>query len=124
MTGQTLTLHGTVVFLCNAEGAPIVGDRGAADLIGDAFGSGATMIAIPLARLGPDFLKLSTRVAGELLQKLVNYRFQVVILGDVGAAVATSDALRDFVVESNRGETVWFLPDLAALEARLAGQAS
>ncbi len=124
MTGQTLTLHGTIVFLCDAEGPLIAGDHGAADLIGDAFGSGATMIAIPLDRLGLDFLKLSTRVAGELLQKLVNYRFQVAILGDVSAAVATSDALRDFVVESNRGETVWFLPDLAALEARLAGQAS
>lgn len=120
MTGQTLILHDAVVFLCDAEGPVIAGDRGAADLIGDAFGSGATMIAIPLTRLGPDFLKLSTRVAGDLLQKLVNYRFQVVILGDVGAAVAASDALRDFVVESNRGETVWFLPDLAALEARLA----
>lgn len=124
MTGQTLTLHGTIVFLCDAEGPAIVGERGAADLIGDAFGAGAMMIAIPLARLGPDFLRLSTRVAGELLQKLVNYRFQVAILGDVSAAVATSDALRDFVVESNRGDTVWFLPDLAALETRLAGQAS
>lgn len=124
MTGQTLTLHGSVVFLCDTDGPVIASDRGADDLIGDAFGSGATMVAIPLARLGPDFLKLSTRVAGALLQKLVNYRFQVVILGDVGAAVAASDALRDFVVESNRGETVWFLPDLAALEARLAGQAS
>lgn len=120
MTGQTLTLHGTVVFLRNTDGPLIAGDRGAADLIGEAIGSGATMIAIPLARLGPDFLRLSTRVAGELLQKLVNYRFQVVILGDVSEAVAASDALRDFVVESNRGETVWFLPDLAALEARLA----
>lgn len=121
MTGQTLTLHGTSVFLCDAEGPVITGDNGAADLIGEAFGSGASVIAIPLPRLGPDFLKLSTRVAGEMLQKLINYRFRVVILGDVSEAVAGSDALRDFVVESNRGEMVWFLPDRAALEARLAG---
>ena len=120
MTGQTLTLHGTVVFLCDADSPVIAGDRDTSDLVGDAFGSGATVIAIPLARLSPDFLRLSTRVAGEILQKLINYRFRVVILGDVSAAVADSDALRDFVVESNRGQMVWFLPDLAALEARLA----
>lgn len=124
MSGRTLTLHETVVFLCDAEGPAIAGERDTADLIGDAFGSGATVIALPLARLRPDFLKLGTRVAGEILQKLVNYRFRVVILGDVSAAVAASNALRDFVVESNRSETVWFLPNLAALEARLAGQAS
>jgi len=63
-------------------------------------------------------------VAGEILQKLINYRFRVAILGDVSAAVAGSAALRDFVVESNRGEMVWFLPDLAALEARLTGQSA
>ena len=41
-------------------------------------------------------------------------------MGDVSAAVAASDPLRDFVRESNRGATVWFVDDLAALEARLA----
>lgn len=120
MTGQTLTLQETTVFLCDAEGPVIAGDPGIADLIGDAFGSGASVIAIPLARLSSDFLRLSTRVAGEMLQKLVNYRFRVVSLGDVSEAMAGSDALRDFVVESNRGAMVWFLPDLAALQARLA----
>jgi hypothetical protein len=122
MSSQTLTLQGTVVFLVAADGPAIASDRDAADLIGEAYGSDARIIAIPLARLSPDFLKLSTRVAGEILQKLINYRFRVVILGDVSVAAAASDALRDFVVESNRGQMVWFLPDLAALEARLADQ--
>lgn len=124
MSSQTLTLQGTVVFLVAADGPAITSDRDAADLIGEAFGSRATVIAIPLERLGPDFLKLSTRVAGEILQTLINYRYRVVVLGDVSLAVAGSDALRDFVVESNRGEMVWFLPDLAALEARLADQSA
>ena len=57
---------------------------------------------------------------GELLQKFVNYGRRVVILGDVSQAVAGSKALRDFVRESNRGASVWFVPDMAALEARLA----
>lgn len=124
MTSQPVVLQGKAVFLAPADGPPIATDRDTSGLIGDAVGCGATVIAIPLARLSPDFLRLSTRVAGEMLQKLVNYRFQVVILGDVSQAVAASDALRDFVVESNRGRTVWFLPDLAALQAKLAGQAA
>jgi hypothetical protein len=43
-----------------------------------------------------------------------------VILGDVAAQVAASKSLADFVRESNRGTTVWFVADMAALEAKLA----
>lgn len=124
MASQTLTLNGTDVFLCGADGPLIGDDRGAADLLSEAFGADAAIIAIPLARLSPDFLRLSTGLAGAVLQKLVNYRYRVAILGDVSEAVAASDALRDFVRESNRGRMVWFLSDLAALEARLATQTS
>lgn len=120
MTSQTLALHGSVVFVPSADGAVMAGDRDASDLVGEALGAGATIVAIPVARLDPDFLRLSTGLAGAMLQKLVNYRLQVAILGDIEGAVAASDALRDFVRESNRGRTVWFLPDLAALEAKLA----
>ncbi len=119
MSGSVHDLAGTRVFLLDAEGPVIVRELQASDLIGDVYGSNARFIAIPLSRLSDDFLRLSTRVAGEILQKLINYHFRVAVLGDVSAAVAASDALRDFVVESNRGEMVWFLPDLAALEARL-----
>ena len=59
-------------------------------------------------------------LAGEVMQKFVNYQRQVVILGDLAEAVAASDALRDFVRESNRGRSVWFVADRAELEAKLA----
>lgn len=124
MAPAATILHGKSVFVAPADGPVIASDRAASDLVGDAFSAGAEIIVLPLARLSPDFLRLSTRMAGEILQKLVNYRFKVVILGDVSAAVADSDALRDFVRESNRGAMVWFLPDLAALEAKLGDQAS
>jgi hypothetical protein len=96
-------------------------DRHLSDLIGDLYGSGARIVAVPLTRLGPDFLRLSSGVAGQVLQKLVNYQFQIAVLGDVSAVVAASDPLRDFVCESNRGTTVWFVADLAALEMKLRG---
>ena len=54
-----------------------------------------------------------------MIQKFVNYGIRLVILGDVARHVAESDALRDFIRETNRGTQVWFLSDRAELEARL-----
>ncbi|MFI4964302.1 MAG: DUF4180 domain-containing protein [Caulobacterales bacterium] len=123
MTGPVQAPAGRRVHVCPAEGDSLADERNLSGLMGELFGSGATLVAIPLARLGPDFLRLSSGVAGAVLQKLVNYRFQVAILGDISAAVAASDPLRDFVRESNRGTTVWFVADLAALDAKLANVA-
>jgi hypothetical protein len=120
MTRAIRDLAGTRVYVCQDEGPSLADDRNLSDLIGELYGSGARLVAIPLARLGPDFLRLTTGVAGQVLQKLVNYQFQIAVLGDVSAAVATSTPLRDFVRESNRRQTVWFVADLAALEAKLA----
>jgi hypothetical protein len=121
--GEIRNLGGRAVYVCADAGPSLAGDHELSGLIGDLFGAGAQMVAIPLARLGPDFLRLSSGVAGHVLQKLVNYRFQVAVVGDVADAVARSEPLRDFVRESNRGAAVWFVDDLAALESKLAAQA-
>jgi len=113
-------IGGHAVFVCAEDGRCLAEDRALRDLIGELFDAGARLVAVPLARLGPDFLRLSTGVAGQVLQKLVNYHFQIAVLGDVSTAAANSEPLRDFIRESNRGRTVWFVDDLAALEAKLA----
>lgn len=118
--GRVRKIAGRPVYVCSDDGPCLAEDRELSGLIGDLFSAGAVFVAIPVARLGPDFLRLATGVAGHVLQKLVNYRFQVAVLGDVSAAAAGSDPLRDFIRESNRGQTVWFVDDLAALEAKLA----
>jgi hypothetical protein len=113
------SINGVRVGVCAPDGPKLDGDRAAADLIGDLFGAGARVVAIPVERLGEGFLTLGTRLAGDVIQKFVNYGFQVAFVGDVSAAVSRSDALRDFVRESNRGRHVWFVADLAELEGRL-----
>ena len=113
-------IAGQAVYVCAADGPSLADDRNLSDLIGELFGSRARIVAIPLERLGSEFLRLSSGVAGAVLQKLVNYRFQVAVVGDVSAPAAASVPLRDFIRESNRGKTVWFVDDLAALEAKLA----
>lgn len=121
MTGAVRRIAGVSAYVCAAGGPPLAGERDAVDLIGEALGGDARLIAIPVSRLGPGFLTLSTRIAGDVIQKFVNYGFQVAFIGDVSSAVAASTALRDFVRESNRGRHVWFVEDLAALETKLAG---
>jgi hypothetical protein len=117
---EVRNIGGRPVYVCAEDGPSLAADYELSGLIGELFGASARVVAIPLTRLGPDFLRLGTGVAGQILQKLVNYRFQVVVVGEVSAAVARSEPLRDFVRESNRGTTVWFVEDLAGLEAKLA----
>ena len=104
----------------DASGPAIVDGQGAVDLIGETYGSEADLLVIPVERLAPEFFRLSTGVAGEVLQKFVTYGCRVAIVGDIDAHVATSSALRDFVHESNAGRHVWFVRDRTALDARLA----
>lgn len=54
-----------------------------------------------------DFFILSTGLAGEVLQKFVNYRVKVAIVGDYSNY--TSKPLKDFIYESNKGEDVFFV---------------
>jgi hypothetical protein len=93
----------------------------ALSVLGDAMSIGASQVVIPVARLSPAFLDLSSGLAGDILQKFSNYRMKVVLFGDITTALEASSALRTFVAESNRGEGVWFAPDQEALDARLAG---
>lgn len=90
------------------------------DLIGNAWFENVNVIAIPVARLDPGFFELRTGKAGEIAQKLVNYHLRLAVVGDMTAYEAASNSFRDWVWESNRGTHVWFVPDEAALEARIA----
>ena len=106
------------------EDGPVVSrPEDVSDLIGNAWYEHAEVIAMPVSRLDPEFFRLASGVAGDLTQKLVNYRLTLAVLGDISAFVEASGAFRDFVWESNRGDHVWFLADRAELEAKLAARA-
>jgi Domain of unknown function (DUF4180) len=110
---------GVPVLVCDPAGPPITSERDALDLIGAAF-LGAAVVAVPAERLDPSFFSLGTGFAGEIMQKFVNYRLRLVVVGDLSRHLAASGALRALVAESNRHDQVWFVPDLAALDERLA----
>ena len=54
----------------------------------------------------PEFYDLSTGLAGEILQKVSNYRQRLAIFGSFG--MVSSARFREFMVESNKGTTVGF----------------
>ncbi|MEV0808842.1 DUF4180 domain-containing protein [Micromonospora sp. NPDC050200] len=110
---------GVPVLVCDPAGPPVTTTQEALDLIGAAFG-GAEVVAVPADRLDPSFFSLGTRFAGEIMQKFVNYRLRLVVVGDISRHLAASAALRALVAESNRHDHVWFVPDLPALDARLS----
>lgn len=112
--------HGVPVLVCAADGPPVATEQDALDqLIGGAFYR-ADVVAVPAERLDVRFFDLSSGLAGAIMQKFVNYRVRLVVIGDIAHHLRASSALPDLVRESNEGGHIWFLPDLDALAARLA----
>lgn len=54
-----------------------------------------------------EFFNLRTGVAGNILQKFINYHKKIAIVGDY--SMHTSNALKDFIYESNKGDSVFFV---------------
>ena len=110
--------HGVPVLVCADDGPAVADAQGALDVIGATY-AGADVAAIPAARLDPRFFDLSSGLAGEIMQKFVNYQVRLAIVGDISEQLAASSALRALVHESNRGPHIWFVPDLEALDKHL-----
>ena len=69
--------------------------------------AGTKNIAIDKKLILEDFFILSTGLAGEILQKYINYGGRIAIYGDFSHY--TSKPLKDFIYESNRGKDVFFV---------------
>ncbi|MFV0516395.1 MAG: DUF4180 domain-containing protein [Aminipila sp.] len=65
-----------------------------------------TMIAIDKKIIADDFFILSSGMAGEILQKFINYHFKMAIWGDYSKYI--SKTLKDFIHESNKGNDFFF----------------
>ena len=120
MTETLVVRHGVRILRCAANGPKLRTDHDAVDVIARALESWAQLVVVPVPRLDSDFFVLRSRVAGEIVQKFVNYRLQLAIVGDITQQLAESSALRDFVSETNRGNQLWILASPAELEVRVA----
>lgn len=57
-----------------------------------------------------DFFDLSTRIAGEILQKFTNYHVKLAIIGDFSKY--KSKSLKDFIYESNKNKEYLFVDSI------------
>lgn len=69
--------------------------------------TGCSHIILDRTAICEDFFDLKTKLAGEILQKFVNYDVKMAIIGDFSGY--TSKSLKDFMYESNSGKDAFFL---------------
>ena len=102
--------NGITIAIIHSDELIIVDTQSAIDFIATIdYYDGCHRIALNKEAIIEDFFKLSTGIAGEILQKFVNYSMKIAIMGDFSEY--TSKPLKDFIYECNRGNAVFFVPD-------------
>ena len=100
--------NGAVCAVVFADSLVILDVQSALDVLMNAkYDAGTKNIVIDKRLIVEDFFILSSGLAGEILQKYVNYGGRIAILGDYSHY--TSKPLRDFIYESNKGRDVFFV---------------
>ncbi len=99
--------NGLVCAEAESDDRVIIDAQSALDLLMSAkYELGTKNILISKRLVAEDFFILSTGLAGEVLQKLINYGGRIAIYGDYSRY--TSKPLKDFIFESNKGRDVFF----------------
>lgn len=113
--------NGRIIGVVQSDEKVIVDAQSALDLLMSAKYTAMTKdIAVDKKLITEDFFILSTGLAGEVLQKFINYGGRIAIYGDFSQY--TSKPLRDFIYESNKGKDVFFVATEAEAVAKLAGR--
>ena len=100
--------NGVLCVLVESDEPVITDAQSAIDLLMSAqYDGGSKDIVIPKQLIAEDFFVLSTGLAGEVLQKYVNYGGRMAIYGDYSRY--TSKPLKDFMYESNKGRDFFFV---------------
>ena len=100
--------NGIVCAIVNSDDPVITDVQSALDVLMTAkYDIGTKNIAISKKLVAEDFFILSSGLAGEILQKYINYGGRIAIYGDYSHY--TSKPLHDFIYESNKGRDVFFV---------------
>ncbi len=119
MNIEYVNMNGAEIAVVSGEAAEVTTPQAALDLAMTVkYETGGSCLAIDKRVLGEDFFILSTGVAGEILQKFINYHVKAAIFGDYSRY--TSKPLRDFIYESNNGVDIFFTATREEAVERLA----
>lgn len=104
---ETIKNNGINIALVCEDDMVITDVQSALDLIMTVkYETGADRIVISKEAVAEQFFILSSGLAGEILQKFINYRVKLAIYGDYSKY--TSKPLKDFIYESNCGKDIFF----------------
>lgn len=116
---ETITENGVLIALAEGPEKLITGPQEALDLTMTVkYETGSQRIALPKKLVAEEFFILSSGMAGEILQKYINYQFKLAIWGDFSRY--TSKPLHDFIYESNQGKDFFFVSTQEEAVSRLA----
>lgn len=108
MNVKTIERNNTILAMIQSEEVIITDTQSALDLMMSInYETGSSHIAINKAAISEDFFRLGTGLAGEILQKFINYHVKFAIIGDFSHY--TSKPLKDFIYESNHGKDIFFI---------------
>lgn len=109
MNIEHLNMNGTDIAVVSSDEMVITDTQTALDLAMTVkYETGAAKIVISKDLICEDFFILSKGMAGEILQKYVNYQVKIAVYGDYSHY--TSKPLKDFIYESNKGKDFFFVP--------------
>lgn len=115
---EIITLNGITTAHVTADERVIIDAQTALDLMMTVkYETGTENIAISKNLIVDDFFILSSGLAGEILQKFINYGFRIAIYGNFSKF--TSKPLKDFMYESNKGRDIFFTDSLEKATEKL-----
>ena len=115
----TTERNGDIIAQIETEETLITDVQSALDLMATVrYETSADRMILPKVALDERFFVLSSGLAGDILQKFVNYQLKVAIVGDYSGYM--SKPLRDFIYESNNGSHVFFVATVEEALAKLS----
>lgn len=120
MPMHTSNQPSTRVLIAQGEGVHLAKRQDAIDWISRAAENpDCAGVIFPRETVVPAFFDLSSRIAGEILETFTQYGLRSAFVGDFSDG---SESLRAFILESNKGKSVYFTSDLQDAIARLEGE--
>lgn len=98
--------NNSVVTLFDKDEVTIKSTNDILDIMANVSSNDCYKIVIYKESLSESFFDLKTKLAGEILQKIVTYNMKVAIIGDFEEY--KSKSLHDFIYESNNGTQIYF----------------
>ena len=112
--------NGMDIAVVSSDRKVIVDTQSALDLAMTVkYETGTANLVLDKRLICEDFFILSTGVAGEILQKFINYQVRAAFYGDYSRY--TSKPLKDFIYESNNGKDFFFVSTKEEAAEKLSG---